>query len=102
MLSEAAPPRDPHQLLDKRFSELGLSLKDAPVEKQIRRLRRELERKGVRAWHPSFYLTDEWGCPFGQPIIGIPYYLADRRLADLEREVNDLESPRETMMYLRH
>jgi hypothetical protein len=99
---EATPPQDPHGLLEKRFSDLGLSLAGAPVEKQIQRLRRELERKGIRAWRPSFYLTDEWGCPFGQPIIGVPYYLADARVAELEKQMNDLESPAETMMYLRH
>src|SRR5256885_12620060 len=41
-------------------------------------------------------------CPSGEPVIGIPFYLADARLAKLEAAVNDLESSREVIMYLRH
>src|SRR5206468_1860446 len=48
------------------------------------------------------YLSDEWGCPDGHPVIGIPFYLADPKLARLEREMNDLEDDREIMMYMRH
>jgi hypothetical protein len=35
-------------------------------------------------------------------VIGIPFYLADPKLARLEKEVNDLEDTRQIMMYLRH
>jgi hypothetical protein len=35
-------------------------------------------------------------------VIGIPFYLADAKLAALEREMNDLEDEREILMYLRH
>lgn len=94
--------QDPHGLLDKPISELGLKLEGSRVERLAQRLLRELERKGIRRWKPSFYLTDEWGCPSGQPIIGIPFYLADSRVAAVERQVNDLEDDRESMMYLRH
>jgi hypothetical protein len=53
-------------------------------------------------FRPLCYLTDEWGCPSGEPVIGIPFYLANADLAHLEKEMNDLEDPREIMMYLRH
>ena len=56
----------------------------------------------ARASARSCYLTDEWGCPSGEPVIGIPFYLADPKLARLEKEMNDLEDEREIMMYLRH
>ncbi len=36
-------------------------------------------------FRPACYLTDEWGCPSGEPIIGIPFYLADPKLAALEK-----------------
>jgi hypothetical protein len=35
-------------------------------------------------------------------VIGIPFYLADPKLARLEKEMNDLEDRHEIMMYLRH
>jgi hypothetical protein len=98
---ENAPP-DVRELLGKRISQLGLKLEGSPVERFVHQLHRELERKGLRKFKPICYLTDEWGCPDGQPVIGIPFYLADPKLARLEREMNDLEDEREIMMYLRH
>jgi hypothetical protein len=98
----ARPLTDPHGLLPRRICDLGLRLEGSRVEKHVARLRVELERKGIRAWKPSFYLTDEWGCPSGQPIIGIPFYLADPKVSAIEKQVNDLENDAETMMYLRH
>ena len=80
---------------------LDLSLKDSPVERLIQRLERELSRK-LKRFRPDYYLTDEWGCPSGQPVIGVPFYLAHPELARIEKEMNDLENPREIMMYLRH
>jgi hypothetical protein len=35
-------------------------------------------------------------------VIGVPFYLADPRIGAIESSVNDLESEREIMMYLRH
>ena len=90
------------ELLDKRISQLGLKLEGSPVERFVLQLHRELERKGLKRWKPVCYLSDEWGCPDGHPVIGIPFYLADPKLARLEREMNDLEDDREIMMYMRH
>jgi len=93
---------DDQEILRKRIDQLGLKLEGSPVERFVHQLHRELERKGVRRFKPVCYLTDEWGCPDGQPVIGIPFYLADPQLARLERAMNDLEDEREIMMYLRH
>ena len=30
-------------------------------------------RQGTGKVRPACYLTDEWGCPSGEPIIGIPF-----------------------------
>lgn len=98
---EKAPP-EVRELLGKRISQLGLRLEGSPVERFVHQLYRELERKGLKHFRPVCYLTDEWGCPDGQPVIGIPFYLADPKLARLERQMNDLEDEREIMMYLRH
>ena len=65
-------------------------------------LYRELEAKGLKRFRPPTYLTDEWGCPDEEPIIGIPFYLADPKLARLEKEIDDVEDDREIRMYLRH
>jgi hypothetical protein len=98
---ERTPP-DIRDLLDKRISSLGLRLEGSPMQRRVEQLYRELERKGLRRFRPQCYLTDEWGCPDGHAVIGIPFYLADPKLARLEREMNDLEDEREIMMYLRH
>jgi hypothetical protein len=98
---EKAPP-DVQEILTKPIKELGLKLEGSPIERLVHRLYHELERKGLRKFRPLCYLTDEWGCPSGEPVIGIPFYLADPKLARLEKEMNDLEDRREIMMYLRH
>src|SRR5437867_626850 len=95
-------PSDVRELLGKRISQLGLRLEGSPVERFVQQLHRELEMKGLKRFRPVCYLTDEWGCPDGQPVIGIPFYLADPELARLEKAMNDLEDEREIMMYLRH
>ena len=98
---EKAPP-DVQEILTKPIKELGLKLEGSPLERYVHKLYRELERKGLKRFRPACYLTDEWGCPSGEPVIGIPFYLADPKLARLEKEMNDLEDEREIMMYLRH
>src|SRR5438093_10797220 len=98
---EKAPP-DVKEILAKPIKELGLKLEGSPLERYVHRLHLELDRKGLKKFHPGCYLTDEWGCPSGQPVIGIPFYLADPKLATLEKEMNDLEDAREIMMYMRH
>ena len=95
-------PADVQELLTKPIRELGLKVEGSPLEKYVRRLYVEIERKGLRHFRPACYLTDEWGCPSGEPVVGIPFYLADPKLAALEKQMNDLEDGREIMMYLRH
>lgn len=90
------------EILSKPIRDLGLKLEGSPLERFVQQLYRELERKGLKRFRPLCYLTDEWGCPSGEPVIGIPFYLANPDLAGLEREMNDLEDAREIMMYLRH
>jgi hypothetical protein len=93
---------DVREILGKPISQLGLRIEGSSVERFVQQLYRELERKGLHKFRPVCYLTDEWGCPDGHPVIGIPFYLADPKLARLERQMNDLEDDREIMMYLRH
>lgn len=89
-------------LLSQRISELGLSIRGTPVEPLVEQLYRELDARGL-AFHPPVYLSDQWGCPDGTPIIGVPFYLADPRLTKLEEEMAvDVETETDTMRYLRH
>ena len=39
------------------------------------------------AFRPPVYLSDQWGCPDGTPLIGVPFYLADARLERIEAEM---------------
>ena len=89
-------------LLQRRISELGLSIQGTPVESLVAQLYDELSAKGL-AFRPPVYLSDQWGCPDGTPLIGIPFYLADPRLARIEEEMAvEVESERDSMRYLRH
>ncbi|MGQ0714505.1 MAG: putative zinc-binding metallopeptidase [Gemmatimonadaceae bacterium] len=89
-------------LLSQRISELGLSIRGTLVEELVERLYSELEARGL-AFRPPVYLSDQWGCPDGTPLIGVPFYLADPRLTKLEEEMAvDVEGERDAMRYLRH
>jgi len=88
--------------LSRPIRDLGLKLEGSPVERFVEQLYRELDAKGLTKFRPACYLTDEWGCPSGEPIIGIPFYLAHAALSELEKATHDLEDAREIMMYLRH
>ena len=98
----AEPAPQPVSLVDTRICDLGLKLEGSDVEPFVQQLHRELEEKKIRKFKPQCYLTDEWGCPSGEPIIGVPFYLARKDLAQVEAEHNDLEDRREVMKYLRH
>jgi hypothetical protein len=98
---ESTPP-DLKPLLAQPISRLGLKIEGSPIERYVDELYGELEANGLLKFRPRTYLTDEWGCPSGEPIIGIPFYLADPKLAELGKEADDLEDAREIRMYLRH
>jgi hypothetical protein len=95
-------PAEVRELLSKPIRDLGLKLEGSSMERFVHQLYRELEAKGLRKFRPLVYLSDEWGCPSEEPVIGVPFYLADPKLEKLEREMNDLEDSRQIMMYMRH
>jgi hypothetical protein len=90
------------EILNRPIRDLGLKIEGSPLQPLVQRLYCELEKKGLLKFHPLCYLSDEWGCPSGEPVIGIPFYLANADLGYLEKQTNDLEDAREIMMYLRH
>src|SRR5260221_8827319 len=72
-----------YELLQTRLCDLGVNVEDNYVADYIERLYHELDSKKL-VFQPRCYLTDGWGCPDEVPIIGMPFYLADRRLSRLE------------------
>jgi len=89
-------------LLGRKISELGLTLAGSRVEHLVDELYRELAEKGL-AFRPPVYLSDQWGCPDGTPLIGVPFYLADARLERIEAEMSaGIETDAEAMRYMRH
>jgi hypothetical protein len=91
-----------YELFNTRICDLNLKVDGSPVEPYVQRLRRELEGKKIN-FDLEFYLTDGWGCPNEVPVIGIPFYLADKRLARIEEEqTGEIEDPHMVMMLLRH
>jgi len=88
--------------MNKPLSDLSLGIKGSPLEKIIKKLYAELDRKGI-SFKPKCYLTDTWGCPNKVPMIGIPFYYADSILSKIEDEMRgDLEEEHELIMTLRH
>ena len=90
------------ELLGRRISDLGLEIEGTRVERLVERLYTELAERGV-TFRPPVYLSDQWGCPDGTPLIGVPFYLADKRLERIEAEqAGAVEGDEEAMRYLRH
>ncbi len=71
------------KLLSLRFCDLGLKIKGTWLEECINQLYRELGERNIN-FRPHCYLSDEWLCPDGEPVIGIAFYLAHPRLMKLE------------------
>src|SRR3954470_18932411 len=89
-------------LLGRRISELGLGIRGTRVERLVSQLYDELATKGL-AFRPPVYLSDQWGCPDGTPLIGVPFYLVDARLERIEAEMSaGVENDEEAMRYMRH
>jgi hypothetical protein len=90
------------ELLHTRICDLGLKVEGSPVEPFVKRLYSELATKKL-VFRPSFYLTDSWGCPDRVPIVGLPFYLADKRLSQIEEEqTGEIEDDPMIMMLARH
>jgi hypothetical protein len=91
-----------YELLNTRICDLGLRLQGAPIVPCLRQLEAECKAHGI-VFQPRFYLSDSWGCPDEVPIIGIPFYWADKRLMRIEEEqTGEAENSSDFMQYLRH
>ena len=89
-------------LLGRRISELGLQIRGSRVERLVDELYKELAARSI-SFRPPVYLSDQWGCPDGTPLIGVPFYLVDERLEKLEAEMSGaVEDDADAMRYMRH
>jgi hypothetical protein len=103
---EGAPRSEiPCEVLSRRICDFDLGIEGRPLGRVIERFRAELHAVGIRRLDPRFYLTDEWGVPEGTVAIGIPFYLADALLLDVQRSRGLLvegEGEEGVLRYLRH
>jgi hypothetical protein len=92
------------QLLALRIADLPLTIEGTWLADCIAQLYKELDDKGLK-FRPVCYLADEWLTPLGEPVIGIPFYLAHPVLTRLEKKMMleaEGESREACMKLLRH
>src|SRR5205809_6061903 len=73
-------------LLEKKISQLGLTIEGTPLEGYVQQLYGELSAKGL-AFHPPCHVGDEWFVPVGIPAIFVPFFLVHDRLRHLEAKM---------------
>ncbi|MBV8201459.1 MAG: putative zinc-binding metallopeptidase [Acidobacteria bacterium] len=101
----AGPDFESGKLGPTPIRELALSLEGSPLAPLLDELGRELESHGIRRLRPQFYLSTEWGVPFGTIAIAIPFYLARPDLTSLHAERTSFVegiSRSDLLRYLRH
>src|SRR5690242_17443723 len=92
------------QLLDLRFSELGLQIEGSWLDARVTMLHDELAARGL-TFQPHYWLSAEWFTPDGVPGIAMPFYLAHPRLMRLEKaQMLEVEggTPEWCLQILRH
>jgi hypothetical protein len=85
--------------------DLHLTIAGTPLEPVLAEFERELDRAGVHRVRPHFYLSTEWGVPWGTVSIAIPFYLARLDLTDLHAERSGFvegAGRADILRYLRH
>jgi hypothetical protein len=74
-------------LFESPIRDLELTIDGTRLAPVIDEFRAELEAKNIVRLRPKFYLSTEWGVPFGTVAIAIPFYLARPELTELHGEV---------------
>ena len=95
---------DDAALLEKKISQLGLTLAGTPLQAMVQQLHDELTAKGL-VFHPPCHVGDEWFVPVGIPAIFVPFFLTHDRLRRLEKAMMlevEGESPEWFMRLMRH
>ncbi len=97
--------RESHLYSGSPIRSLGLAIAGTRLEPIVAQFELELRAKGITRLRPTFYLSTEWGVPFGTIAIGIPFYLARPDLTALHgEEVGHVEgfNRSDILRYLRH
>jgi len=85
--------------------DLGLSIRGTRLEPVIAAFEEELRRAGISRVRPHFYLSTEWGVPFGTVSIALPFYLAREELLQFHADHGGFvegQRPSDILRYLRH
>src|SRR5205823_12497040 len=93
------------QLHGTALRDLHLTIAGTPLEPILQQFEVELPKRGITRVRPRFYLSKEWGVPFGTVSVAIPFYLARRDLTALHAEQAGYvegTSPADILRYLRH
>ena len=92
------------ELLNMRIKDLPLNLEKTWIKQCVDELYSELDGKNI-VFRPPCYLADEWLTPDGEPVVGIPFFLAHPSLIKLEKKMMlDVEGGTKSwcMKLLRH
>ncbi len=93
-----------NELLELKFSDLGLKIQGSRVESVVERLYKELRKKGL-PFEPHVWVSEDWFSVDGIPGIAIPFFVVNERLARLQKKLLfDAEgfAERECIKLLRH
>jgi hypothetical protein len=85
--------------------DLGLTIAGTALDKILQDFQHELKQRGITRVEPKFYLSTEWGVPFGTISIAIPFYLARADLTQLHADRAGLVEgvgAADILRYLRH
>jgi hypothetical protein len=85
--------------------DLGLKVGGTPLEAVLDAFLDELRQRGLTRLEPRFYLSTEWGVPFGTVSIAIPFYLARADLTELHAAHGGFvegTDAADVLRYLRH
>jgi D-alanine-D-alanine ligase len=90
------------EILKTPINKLGIDILNSDLEPYIQKLYAELDQLGI-TFHPLTYLSDSWGCPDGTPVIGMPFYLVNEALREIEKEkIGTVENNEEIQKIFRH
>jgi len=91
-------------LLERKISQLGLTLPGTSLQAYVQQLDDELSQKGL-TFHPPCHVGDEWFVPVGIPAIFVPFFLVHERLQKLEAKMMlevEGDTPEWFMRLIRH
>lgn len=105
MSSPVSASDDCSRLLTTLVRDLGLAIPGSRLEPLIVAFEKERIGAGMIRLQPQYYLSTEWGVPFGTISVGIPFWLARADLIGLHvQNVGFLEGAgrNDFLRYLRH